>query len=106
MTNREARVPVHRRMNRALRHAVIAALPLALLLAGAGPAEMPDAPVSFVRVDELKKLVDQGAKVDLIDVRRREAYVQQHIKGARSIPLDTFPDGALGIKKTGLVVFY
>jgi 3-mercaptopyruvate sulfurtransferase SseA len=88
------------------RSAIVAAMALAGLLVGAAQTEIPDAPVNFISVDELKSLLDRGTKVDLIDVRRREAYLQQHIKGARSIPLQTFPEGAQGIKKTGLVVFY
>jgi 3-mercaptopyruvate sulfurtransferase SseA len=89
-----------------VRPAIVAAMALAALLLGAAQTEIPDAPVSFIDVDELKSLLDRGTKIDLIDVRRHEAYLQQHIKGARSIPLQTFPEGARGIKKTGLVVFY
>ena len=89
-----------------MRLTIVATVVLAVLLLGAQRAEIPDAPVNFIQVDALKKLLDRGVKADLIDVRRPEAYEQQHIKGARNIPLQIFPDGAMGIKKTGLVVFY
>jgi hypothetical protein len=93
-------------MSRPVRSAIVAAVALAGLLLGAAQTEIPDAPVNFISVEELKSLVDRGTKLDLIDVRRHEAFVQQHIKGARSIPLQTLPEGAQGIKKAGLVVFY
>lgn len=89
-----------------MRFTVVLTVALAVLLLGANRAEIPDAPVNFIHVDELEALLDRGTKADLIDVRRPEAYQQQHIKGARNVPLLTFPDGAMGIKKTGLVVFY
>jgi rhodanese-related sulfurtransferase len=89
-----------------MRVTVIATVALAVLLLGAKPAAIPDAPVNFIDVDELKSLLDRGEKADIIDVRRHDAYARQHIKGARSIPLQTFPGAAAQIPKTGLVVFY
>ena len=77
-----------------------------ILLLGAAPAAPPDAPVNFIKVDELKTLVDQGRRVDLIDVRHWQSYVEMHIKGARSIPLRAVEGRAQEISKTGLVVFY
>jgi len=93
-------------MTRRMRAALGASLGLGLLLFGATPAAIPDAPITFIQVDELKTLLDRGAKVDIVDVRRPEAYAQQHIKSARSVPLQTFPDAARQIKKAGLVVLY
>jgi rhodanese-related sulfurtransferase len=89
-----------------MRLTVLSVTVLAVLLLGSTQAEIPDAPASFITVDELRALLDRGRKVDIVDVRRREAYLQQHIKGARSIPLDTFPDRPVDIKKSGLVVLY
>ncbi len=77
-----------------------------ILLLGAAPAAPPDAPVNFIKVDELKTLVDQGRRVDLIDVRHWQSYVEMHIKGARSMPLRVIEARANEISKTGLVVFY
>ena len=78
-----------------------------ILLVGAAPAAPPDAPVTFIKVDELKALLDQGRRADLIDVRHWESYVEMHIKGARSIPLRVIETrGPREISRTGLVVFY
>ena len=78
----------------------------ALLLLGAAPAAPPEYPVAFIKVDELKAALDRGVKADIIDVRKWDAYVEQHIKGARSMPLRAVPERAPEITKTGLVVFY
>ncbi len=77
-----------------------------VLLLGAAPAAPPDLPVNFVSVDELKLLVDRGARVDVIDVRAWDAYQEMHIKGARSIPVRAVETRAGEISKTGNVVFY
>jgi rhodanese-related sulfurtransferase len=79
----------------------------AVLLVGAAPAAIPEGPINFIKVDELKTLVDQGRRVDLIDVRHWESFVEMHIKGARSMPLRVIEARApKEISKTGLVVFY
>jgi rhodanese-related sulfurtransferase len=89
---------------RALAATVVAA---SILLLGAAPAAPPDAPISFIKVDELQTLIQQGRRVDLIDVRHWESYVEMHIKGARSMPLRVIEARApKEISKTGLVVFY
>jgi Rhodanese-like domain len=77
-----------------------------VLLLGAGPAAPPDAPVSFIKVDELKQLLDKGTRSDIIDVRTWDAYVEMHIKGARSIPVRSVEGRAREISRTGLVVLY
>ena len=89
-----------------MRLTVGAALGLCVLLLGAAPAEPPDHPVNFIQVDELMALLDEGTTADIIDVRREEAYVRTHIKGARSIPVRTVAERAGEISQTGLVVFY
>jgi 3-mercaptopyruvate sulfurtransferase SseA len=79
----------------------------AVLLASAAPAAPPDYPVTFIKVDELKSLLQLGAKAAIIDVRDREAYEASHIQGARSIPLRSVAErAAREIPKNGLVVFY
>ena len=78
----------------------------AVLLIGAAPAAPPDAPVSFIKVDELKAQLDRGARADIIDVRHWPDYEELHIKGARSMPLRAVEGRAREISKTGLVVFY
>ena len=78
----------------------------ALLLLGAAPAAPPDAPVSYISVEELKARLDRGERADIIDVRTWQEYRERHIKGARSIPIRAISDRAQEIPQTGLVVFY
>ena len=89
-----------------VRRALIPLCAVAALLLGATPAAPPDYPVSFISVDELKATLDRGVKGDIIDVRNWDAYVDMHIKGARSMPLRAVPERASEIRKTGLVVLY
>ena len=88
------------------RAAMVPALATAIVLLGAAPAAPPDAPVNFIKVDELKAALDGGEKADIIDVRNWDAYVEMHIRGARSMPLRSVERRASEIRKTGLVVFY
>lgn len=82
------------------------ALAAAIVLLGAAPAAPPDHPVSFISVDELKAHLDRGGAADIIDVRKWDEYVKQHIRGARSMPIRSVPDRAREISRTALVVFY
>jgi rhodanese-related sulfurtransferase len=77
-----------------------------VLLVGAAPAAPPDHPVSFIKVDELKGLLDRGTRVDVIDVRTWDAYQEMHIKGARSMPVRALTTRANEISRTSPVVFY
>ena len=90
-----------------MRRAMVPALATAIVLLGAAPAAPPDAPVNFIKVDELKAALDRGEKADIIDVRHWDSYVEMHIKGARSMPLRVIEERASKeISKTGIVVFY
>ena len=89
-----------------MRRALVPVVAAAILLVGAAPAAPPDYPVNFIKVGELKALLDRGSKADVIDVRHWDAYVEMHIKGARSMPLRAVEGRAREISKTGLVVFY
>ena len=89
-----------------MRRTLIGVVATGVLLAGAAPAAPPEYPVTFIKVDELKVLLDLGAKADIIDVRHWSSYVESHIQGARSMPLRVVPDRAQEISKSGLVVFY
>ena len=89
-----------------MRRALVAALVSGAVLLGAAPAAPPDHPVNYIKVDELKRRLDQGTRADIIDVRRWNAYVELHIKGARSMPLRSVPGRAREISKTSLVDFY
>jgi 3-mercaptopyruvate sulfurtransferase SseA len=89
-----------------VRRALVPVLAVGALLVSAAPAAQPDYPVTFISVTELKTALDGGTKADIIDVRNWDAYVDMHIKGARSMPLRSVPDRSGEIKKSGLVVFY
>ena len=78
-----------------MRRALIGVVAAGVLLAGAAPAAPPEYPVTFIKVDELKVLLDLGTKADILDVRHWGAYVDSHIQGARSMPLRAVPDRAL-----------
>ena len=85
---------------------IVVVVAAALLLGAAGPAAPPDYPVEYLKVDEVKDLLDRGEAVDLIDVRTVPEFEETHIKGARSIPLRTVAQRLGEIPKNRLVVFY
>ena len=89
-----------------MRRVLMAMVAAAVLLGSAAPAAPPDYPVSFIKVDELKALLDRGTRSDIIDVRTWDAYVEMHIKGARSMPIRAIESRAGEISKSSLVVFY
>ena len=89
-----------------MRGALIVVVTAGVLFASAAPAAPPEYPVSFIKVDELKRFLDQGTRADIIDVRHWEQYAESHIRGARSMPLRVVADRAPEISKTDLVVFY
>ena len=89
-----------------MRSVIVAAMAAAIVLIGAAPASPPDYPVNFIKVDELKAILDRGEKPDIVDVRNWDAYVEMHIKGARSMPLRSVERRAQELSKSGLVVFY
>ena len=89
-----------------MRWTLIALVACGVLLAGAAPAAPPEYPVTFIKVEELKVLLDLGQKVDIIDVRHWDSFVESHIRGARSMPLGTVAERAKEISKTTLSVFY
>jgi rhodanese-related sulfurtransferase len=89
-----------------VRGGLMAAVAAAILLVGAAPAAIPEGPINFITVDELKTLLGQGRRVDIIDVRHWDSYVEMHIKGARSMPIRVITERSGEISKTGLVVFY
>ena len=89
-----------------MRAALVPVVAAVVLFVGAAPAAPPDGPVNFIKVDELKAMLDGGARGDVIDVRHWPEYEELHIKGARSMPLRTIGERSKEISKTGLVVFY
>lgn len=61
-----------------------------------------------ITTDELKKLLEEGAAMTVIDARNPEEYQEVHIKGAISIPEKKFSEhvGQLPPDKAARLVFY
>jgi hypothetical protein len=62
--------------------------------------------VSSVSVDELKDKLEDGSPVMLVDIRNRDDFLTNHIRGAVSIPLDEIPDRYQEIPRDGEVIVY
>ena len=65
---------------------------------------VPDVP----RLDaaEVKRRLDAGSRVIVVDVRSPEAFAKQHIEGARSIPTAAVLDRASELPRDADLVFY
>ncbi len=50
--------------------------------------------VKAIGIAHLKRMMDSGEPFTLLDVRSRSDYDKEHIKGARSLPLDEIEDRA------------
>jgi Rhodanese-like domain len=74
--------------------------------AGQMPTPGGDIPIEFIRAKQAAQLLSDGAKVVLVDVRSRQDYLIQHIKGALSVPLDSIDARSREIPRDGLVVLY
>ena len=59
-----------------------------------------------IRPLELKRLIDSGEKVLVVDVRSARDYRDAHIPGAISIPLAQLGMRHSELPKEGLIVFY
>ena len=59
-----------------------------------------------IRPLELKRLIDSGDKVVVVDVRSERAFREAHIPGAISIPLEQLGMRHSELPKEGLIVFY
>jgi Rhodanese-like domain len=74
--------------------------------AGQMPTPGENIPIEFIRVKQVAQLLNDGAKVMLIDVRSRQDYLIRHIKGALSVPLESIDVRSREIPRDGLVVLY
>jgi hypothetical protein len=82
---------------------------LALVVFGwvaAAPADDPIIPEKYIKVDELKALLDRKRRLWLIDVRPAEQYDSVHIRGAFSIPLNELKDRLGEVPQIVPVVLY
>lgn len=87
------------------RWTALAALAVSLTLGG-GPARGQDADIRLVKVAEVQRLLKQGSKLLLVDVRSNQEFLARHIKGAVSIPLDSIEQRRSEVPRQGLVVLY
>jgi 3-mercaptopyruvate sulfurtransferase SseA len=66
----------------------------------------PFAAIPRIKVDELVKAIKEGRAV-VVDIRAAEAYEEEHIKGAVSIPLEEIRERAPGeLPADKLIVTY
>jgi rhodanese-related sulfurtransferase len=86
-------------------HKLVLTATMALLL-GVGAALGQGIPIEFIKVAEVGRRVHQGTQVAFVDVRSRQEYLIQHIKGALSIPLSAIDVRAREIPRDGIVVLY
>ena len=77
-----------------------------LSLGGQAPIPGGEIPIDFMRVKQVAQLRSDGARVVFVDVRSRQDYLIQHIKGAESIPLDSIDARSSEIPRDGLVILY
>jgi len=76
------------------------------LVVGVGLALGQDLLIQFLKVKEVDQLLKQGRTVTFVDVRSRQEYLIQHIKGALSVPVSAIDDRFGEIPREGLVVLY
>lgn len=91
-----------KRLNRNLGIVIGCAFLCLLPLIRPGIAEEPER----MPVLELKRLLDGGEKVVVVDVRSARAYREAHIPGAISIPEAQLGMRHAELPKEGLIVFY
>lgn len=62
--------------------------------------------VHNIEVERVRKLLDAGEKLVLIDMRPLKEYQQNHLPGARSMPIDDVAQRFKEIPKSGRVILY
>ena len=62
--------------------------------------------VRSISLDHLTRMADHGEKFVLLDVRARKDYDKEHIKGARSMPLDEIEQSAGSLGKDEPIIVY
>ena len=69
-------------------------------------AHGPDATVLTMKAAYVKRRLDAGERLVLVDLRPEAEYRRGHLPGARSVPLETLPARYAEIPETGVVVLY
>lgn len=67
---------------------------------------MATAQIRFISATHLKKMIDSGEPLRLVDVRSREDYAKEHIKGAISMPLDSLDKAKEQLKADDPIIVY
>ena len=93
-------------MRRARRILPLTLAALALAWASAAPADDPEVPERYIKVDEAKAMVDARHPVTFVDVRPREQYDLLHIKGAMNVPLEELARRLDEVSRQAFVIVY
>ncbi|HEX8139150.1 MAG TPA: rhodanese-like domain-containing protein [Pyrinomonadaceae bacterium] len=76
-------------------------------LAGKNTQPIIDNKAETIGAADLKRLLDSGQRVVLLDVRERSAYASSHIPGAKNIPVDELEARAINeLPPSDLIVAY
>jgi rhodanese-related sulfurtransferase len=62
--------------------------------------------IDTIQADRVKRLLDSGAKLVLVDLRTAKEFQENRLPGARSIPATELPKRFEEIPKSGQVVLY
>ncbi len=90
-------------MTRLLPVVVVAAM---LAWVTTAPADDPDVPEKYMKVDEVKAALDEQQPMILVDVRPKPQYDVIHIRGAVNIPFQDLGKRLAEVPTKGLVVLY
>ena len=62
--------------------------------------------IKFISMAHLKRMMDGGERFQLLDVRDSDEYEKEHIKGARSLPLDRLDSAKQLFKPSDALIVY
>jgi rhodanese-related sulfurtransferase len=62
--------------------------------------------IKFISLQHLKRLLEGSEPYKLVDVRGKEEYASEHIKGAMNIPLEELDRAKQLLKPAELVIVY
>lgn len=62
--------------------------------------------VNAIPAERVKKLMDTGEKIILVDLRAAKEFQERRIPGARSLPLTEFDQRSAEVPRSGRVVLY
>lgn len=61
---------------------------------------------SIISHGDMDRLLENGKKLDIIDLRDQEAYRRERIQGSRNIPFQELPDRREEVVRDRPVLFY